>query len=98
LIGVDVLAQPAPRDLSGQAALAIGGKAADGEPLYRRPAVGAIPLLPGPYRRRAEAPRLQQAAPQARGDGMSLGLRRDAEIKRKHGSHRDGIGRLLFLP
>ena len=63
-----------------------------------RPAIRTIPLLPALHVRCAEAPGLQQGAPQARGNGMRLGLGRDAKVERKYGRGRDGVGGSLLLP
>src|SRR6266581_3557812 len=84
--------EPAACRLIGQVAPAIAAYPFDREPLERRPAVGAVPLLARREVRRDEAAGLQKVALEARGDASALIVSRNAEVERRGRCERRPIG------
>src|SRR2546427_298929 len=84
--------KPATGRLVGQVGPPVAPYPFDREPLERRPAVRAVPLLARREVRRDEAAGLQKVALEARGDASALIVTRNAEVERRGCRERRPIG------
>src|SRR5206468_2890865 len=75
--------KPATGRLAGQVGAPVAPYPFDREPLERRPAVRAVPLLARREVRRDEAAGLQKVALEARGDASALIVTRNPEVERR---------------
>src|SRR6267378_686467 len=75
--------EPTARSLIGQIVPPVAPYPFDGQPLERRPAVGAVPLLPRREVRGDEAAGHQEVTLQSRRDALALIVARNSEVERR---------------